>query len=427
MKKPKKPTAATKTGPPPSATHFGLNLFGVVGALVALYVLRQRHVSGPDAVLIICAAGVLPIMALDVIVLRVHRRESTGLDWDKAPTPDTARIATKLLGLALTVGLIALAYWAFPEYGSWYGAFWNVLRRLWAPLVILAIAYVWFVDGHMRDPYDAYWQLGRVVLLRPSDAKRADVANHFRGWLVKGFYLPLFVVYTHGQLNGLLTFNLADLQYTNLRLYDFLNDLVYGLDVLFATVGYILSFRVIDTHLRTAEPTMLGWVVALECYQPFLGGPDPRVRRRVRRGHVRVRRALFQPHPPRNPYERPLSFQQAPGLPREEPVVVAHHVAVHPQPRMGRGGAKLRAPRRGQRHLLPASQDGGAPPLARPDLCPVRALDERARVAALLGPNPPFAVQAAGRVSGSLLWSLWDPGRGHFSDHSILLDRLNHA
>jgi protein-S-isoprenylcysteine O-methyltransferase Ste14 len=116
-----------------------------------------------------------------------------------------------------------------------------------------------------------YWQLGRVVLLHPSDARREEIANHYRGWLIKAFFLPLFVVFTHNQLGGILTYDLAGLRASNMRLYHFLSDLIYALDVLYATVGYVMSFRVIDTHLRTAEPTMLGWVVALECYQPFWG------------------------------------------------------------------------------------------------------------------------------------------------------------
>ena len=32
-----------------------------------------------------------------------------------------------------------------------------------------------------------------------------------------------------------------------------------------------MSFRLTDTHLRSVEPTMLGWAVALICYQPFWG------------------------------------------------------------------------------------------------------------------------------------------------------------
>ncbi len=151
--------------------------------------------------------GVLPIVLLDVFVLRVHRRSSTGLDWDRSPAPDVGRVATKLLGLAVTLAPIALAYLVFPEYGDWYRAFWNVLRRSGAVLFVASsVAYVWLVDGLMREPRDAYWQLGRVVLLHPADARKADIANHYRAWAIKAFYLPLFVVFTHNQLNDILAF-----------------------------------------------------------------------------------------------------------------------------------------------------------------------------------------------------------------------------
>src|SRR5580704_12272803 len=102
---------------PPSATSFGLNLVGVAAALVTMYVLREQHLSGPAAVGGVCAAGVVPIVLLDLLVLKVHRRASTGLDWDRtAASPDFVRVGTKLLGLAITVGPIALAYWVMPEY-----------------------------------------------------------------------------------------------------------------------------------------------------------------------------------------------------------------------------------------------------------------------------------------------------------------------
>jgi protein-S-isoprenylcysteine O-methyltransferase Ste14 len=265
---------ATDTSPalPPSVSRYGLNLVGVAAALLAIVVLRDRHASGPGPVLIVCAAGVVPIVLLDVLVLRVHRRDSTGLDWDRAPTPDLARVATKLLGLAATLAPIALAYFVFPEYGSWYNAFWNLLRRFGAGLAATAVVYFWMVDGLMREPRDAYWQLGRVLLGHPGDARKADLATHARGWLIKAFYLPLFVVYAYNQLDGVLTYNLAGLQAPSMRLYHFLGDGIYALDVLYATVGYVLSFRLIDTHLRSAEPTTLGWVVALECYAPFWNG-----------------------------------------------------------------------------------------------------------------------------------------------------------
>jgi protein-S-isoprenylcysteine O-methyltransferase Ste14 len=265
-------TTDSSPRPPPSATHYGINLLGVFAALVAIVFLRERHDSSTSAILTVCVAGVVPIVALDVLLLRVHRRASTGLDWDRpSSSANVGRCATKLLGLAVTVAPFALAYFVFPEYGDWYGVFWDTLRRAWPSLVVASIAYTFLVDGLMREPHDAYWQLGRVALGHFSDAKRGEIANHYRGWLVKAFYIPLFVVFTHNQIGGILKYDLAGAASDNLRLYDFLHEGVYALDVLYATVGYLMASRLLDTHLRSAEPTMLGWMVTLECYQPFWG------------------------------------------------------------------------------------------------------------------------------------------------------------
>src|ERR1017187_9091737 len=146
---------SSKPRPPASVTNFGLNLVGVFGAIAAFYILRNMNMSGPQAVFIVCFAGVIPIVLLDVLILRVHRRETTGIDWDTPHKPDIRRVATKLLGLAATVAPFALGCYVFPEYGDWYGTFWNVLRRFGVGLVAIAIAYTWIVDGHMREPRDA--------------------------------------------------------------------------------------------------------------------------------------------------------------------------------------------------------------------------------------------------------------------------------
>jgi protein-S-isoprenylcysteine O-methyltransferase Ste14 len=258
-----------RAAPPPSVTHYGYNLLGALGALAALALLRARHASGPDAVLAVFAAGVAPIVLADLLVLRVHRRASAGLDWEGPGAPDLWRVLTKLLGLSATVGVIALAYFVFPEYDRWYSAFWTALRRFWPSLVAAAVLYVWFVDGRMREPHDTYWQLGRLLLFRGRDARREDLAQHARAWLIKAFFIPLFVVFTSNQIDGILRYDLS--RGGGLRAYGFLTDGIYAIDVLFALAGYCFSLRVLDAHLRSAEPTMLGWVVALECYQPFWG------------------------------------------------------------------------------------------------------------------------------------------------------------
>jgi len=212
----------------------------------------------------------VPIVAFDLLILRVYRRASTGIDWGKKFDFNFGRILEKIIGLTFTLGVIALAYWVFPEYhGSFYDPLYELLQRFAIPLVVVAVVYMGIVDGQMRDPRDAYWQLGRFVTGRWRDAKASDIANHFRGWLVKAYFLPLMLVWMTNDVSQLVHYNLTNATWSNLRFYDFFYSFLFLLDLLFSTVGYVLSLRAIDTHIRTAEPTMFGWIVALFCYQPF--------------------------------------------------------------------------------------------------------------------------------------------------------------
>jgi protein-S-isoprenylcysteine O-methyltransferase Ste14 len=277
---------------PPSVTHFGLNLVALAAVIVTMYVLRERKAEVGDAVFALCAAAAAPIVLLDLLVLRVYRRESTGLDWKKGFDLQPGRVVTKLVGLAFTLGLIRLAYWVFPEYhGKFYDPFYYALDHNKWVLIAVSVVYVALVDGLMREPRDAYWQLGRLVLGNGSDAKREVMKNHFLGWLVKAFFFPLMLVWLTQNVTEVLHFNLAE---WSTRSYDFMNTSLYLLDLLFTTVGYALSLRILDTQLRTAEPTMFGWFVALFCYQPFFSTFEHQY---VSYGGVNFSSALaFAPH-----------------------------------------------------------------------------------------------------------------------------------
>ena len=258
---------------PPSVTHFGANMGAIAIVVAVMYGMRIGKVPSNDAVLLLCLSLIIPVVAFDVLVLRVHKRQSTGLDWDKAIMPNTGRVAIKLLGLVGTIAPFAILYWFTPEYqGSFYDPFYNTLRRFWIPLVVIAITYTWFVDGLMKEPFDVYWQLGRVVLGRWRDAKIKDVANHYRGWFIKAYFFALFWVWMTHSTHNILHFDLSNASWSNLRGYDFAYEGIFFIDLLLATVGYTMTFRVFDSHIRSAEPTMTGWVFALVCYEPFFSG-----------------------------------------------------------------------------------------------------------------------------------------------------------
>jgi protein-S-isoprenylcysteine O-methyltransferase Ste14 len=52
---------------------------------------------------------------------------------------------------------------------------------------------------------------------------------------------------------------------------------MFMIDVTMASVGYVLTFKVLDAHIRSANPYASGWMAALICYPPFImmapGGP----------------------------------------------------------------------------------------------------------------------------------------------------------
>jgi hypothetical protein len=255
---------------PKSATHFGLNTIALCIVLGTLYFLRSRGKAVGDEVLILCGAVAIPVIAMDVLILKVHRRASTGLDWDKTFTPDFGRVLTKLLGLLTVLAPFAVFYWMTPEYnGAFYDPLWRFLRRFALTFAIGTPLYMFIVDGQMREPQDSYWQLGRVMLGRWRDARRFDIANLYRTWLVKAFFVPIMFVWLSSSTRNVVSFDLSMASWSNLRAYDFLYDFIFFVDLLFCTVGYAMSFRITDSHVRTAEPTMLGWAVALFCYPPF--------------------------------------------------------------------------------------------------------------------------------------------------------------
>ena len=256
---------------PKSVTSFGLNSIALFIVLGVMYGLRIKAIK-LDSVGVLCAAVAVPVIVLDVLVLKVHKRASTGLDWEREFAPSLERVILKVAGLVLTLAPFVCAYWAFPEYNSpFYNPFYNLLLRFWPGLTASAILYIVVVDGHMKQPKDALWQLGRVLVGKWDDADRFEIANHYRGWMVKAFFFPLMFVWLNNSTHNVVNFDLSSAHWDNLKAYDFLYDFIFFIDLLFTTVGYALCFRPIDTHIRTAEPTFLGWGVALFCYEPFFG------------------------------------------------------------------------------------------------------------------------------------------------------------
>lgn len=260
---------------PASATSTWINLIGMAALLGTLYGLHGSSLSVVDQTFLAIYALAMPILLLELYFLRVHRRDSTGLAWDRPWQPAPGRVLTKLAGLLLTLGAVAFLYWLFPEYhGNFYARFWDFLKRYGGWMLALAPLYFLFVDGWMRDPHDGYWHVGRL-LFAPREVDRKIVGDHARGWLIKGFFLPLMFIYLSGNLENISRWQPLSLESKFMAWFALFHILAFTVDLAFTCAGYILSFRLFDTHIRSAEPTLLGWVVAIACYQPFYSALGP--------------------------------------------------------------------------------------------------------------------------------------------------------
>lgn len=256
---------------PPSATHGAVAAAGLGAFLLALGVLRAYHPFGADIVssaLFLMGVTAGAIFLLDLGWRRVHRRPSTGLDF-RHDDPSWNRTLVKYAGLLGSLAFVGLLYWLFPEYrGEYYGRYYRMLGIVVPPLLVLAVPYIHLVDRHMREPRDGLWQMGMAVLLQWNEVDWRTVGQHLLGWLIKGFFMPLMFTAMCSGLGRYMGFELGGLVDFK-TWFDFLYDFLYFIDVAMVSMGYLATLRLTDTHIRSAEPTMLGWAAALACYEPF--------------------------------------------------------------------------------------------------------------------------------------------------------------
>ena len=208
-------------------------------------------------------------MLVDIVIFKVHRRASTGLNYARY-SPNLLRTLIKILGLAGSFGFILICYWLFPEYaGSFYNNYWRLLRLVLPVCAPFAAVYVYLVDACMVQPCDGYHNLGLALIFRWEWVDLGLLKQHLLGWLVKGFFVPLmFAPYTK-DIPTILKADASVSFSTWNQIFEWTFSFLYFIDLHFATMGYLNTFRVADTHIRAAEGTVVGWVAALLCYPPI--------------------------------------------------------------------------------------------------------------------------------------------------------------
>jgi len=262
-------TATIPVQLPRSACSNIINLIGVVAFFCAVFYCRNAKIDVVYSTLITVGAYGAVILLLEVIFLRTPLRPSTGLDFSEFRF-DVARVFYKLVGLNACYTFLAIVYWGCPVYsGGFFNDYYRAVAIVLPYLVLIAVPYVAFVDGFMKQPEDNYYWFGRLLLFKSRGTSWKALGQLLLGWIVKGYFLPLMFVFMVGDEKFLLSLDLTNKKMTFLNIYHPTITLFFLLDLLAATAGYMLTFRLLDTHIRSSEPTFLGWFVCLFCYDPF--------------------------------------------------------------------------------------------------------------------------------------------------------------
>jgi len=257
---------------PPSAVSHGAGLIGLAGLIGWVLLARHFGWNGPNAALACCIATGLPMVLWSVLIDKVHLRPSTGLDWSRpAPVKDVIDTSLiKLTGLWLTWAGIAAIYATARWY--WTGNYQFSMRVFIfvAPvLFFLSIPYVIWLDRYLKQPHDGAWHLGAMISGQPG-WDRTAIFHHLRAWAVKGFFLAFMLSIVPGGYADIINANISEIATNPVWIANWLIIAMFVVDVQFATVGYVLTLKPLDSHIRTANPYMAGWAAALICYPPFI-------------------------------------------------------------------------------------------------------------------------------------------------------------
>lgn len=257
---------------PASAVSVGSGLAGF-GALISVFAIGLM--AKWDAVtltLAVLTATAAASALWDVLVDKVHLRPSTGLDWSN-PRPlseISGIVAVKLIGLAATFGLIAFGYQILANYqASKFDFYFWTIQQFGMIFLASCPIYVLLTTRYMIEPRDKLWQFGRLVTGGRADVDMELVKDHILSWGIKTFFLAFLFSIVLPVFGPVLYFNIENAFSGIVPFFLMMVAFMFVLDVCFGTLGYVMTFRPLDSHIRSANPYLAAWVFAVMCYPPF--------------------------------------------------------------------------------------------------------------------------------------------------------------
>lgn len=257
---------------PESAVSIGSGLAGLT-ALLFLLVLGARCGWSALTMSLVLLCGTAITSALwDILVDRVHLRPSAGMNWSRPrPLSEISQIVlTKTIGLYATFSLIGIIYSVLHTYQSedFRLFFWTISSC--APFVLaLTPLYCILTTRYMVEPRDKLWHFGSLIMGARDSVALDQTRDYLLGWGIKSFFLPFLFSIILNVIYPFVNFSLTSLLVGIVPFFMAIVALMFLVDVCFGTVGYLMTFRPLDSHIRSSNPYLSAWVFTLICYPPF--------------------------------------------------------------------------------------------------------------------------------------------------------------
>ncbi len=195
----------------------------------------------------------------------------------------------------LLISIIGVVYATIPYYQNYFSQTtpWaGQMVRHWDVLLTVTLAYtstliVYYLLEKAPQPSKSVAALCAIqrYASSPIQSWRTGLTVEERlgllSVLLKGFFAPLMIVWLFDHTAMLITNAqvLLDIWRTAISwhafvgadTYWFVFRLIVFVDVLFFTLGYLIELPILKNTIRSVDPTLLGWGVALACYPPFNG------------------------------------------------------------------------------------------------------------------------------------------------------------
>ena len=217
----------------------------------------------------------LPMVLWSLLVDKVHRNPTTGIDWEAPPKPLKETLDISIAKIAGLWGIWAVI-----------GALYCIARWYWDGHYLFSMYVLGYAVGAAAGPLRALCALARPAAQaaqgrrlafrpaadRPRRPRRPRRAPSFLSRLGGEGLLPRLHDLDRARAIGgrRSSADSAWIAANPVNLANWLIAIMFMVDVVFATVGYVLTLKPLDAHIRTANPYAAGWTAALICYPPFI-------------------------------------------------------------------------------------------------------------------------------------------------------------